>query len=348
MSAIPVHVLTGFLGAGKTTLLNRVLASADFSKTAVIINEFGDIGIDNLLVEQAGDGIMELPGGCLCCSVRGELAETLENLLDRAEKGRIERIVIETTGLADPLPVLETIGATGKGMYFAGVVVSVADAANGMETLDNYEEAVRQAELADIIVITKADLADDISPLKARILQLNNHADILIANDADFTMERVFPQTAVPQARPHGGSHSRHVHDHGRDHQHGHCGHTHANAVSIVHQSPIAREAAEMFCDLLLSTLGMNVLRLKGLIETTEDPGRPLLLQAAGRILHPAESLAKWPDGQRGTRIVIIGTDLDEDHVRRLFAAFAGQPASDTPDRAALTGNPLAIPGVKF
>jgi len=346
MSALPVHVLTGFLGAGKTTLLNRAIAGSDFSNTAVIVNEFGDIGIDNLLVEQAGDGIMELSGGCLCCSVRGELAETLDQIAARADSGRIERVVIETTGLADPLPVLETIGVTGGGKYHAGAVVLAVDAANGLETLENHEESVRQAELADIVVITKTDLVEDIAELKAKLMQLNNHAEIVIAGETGFSPAGLFSNSFIPTARQMPLRQGRHHHDH--DHEHDHAGHNHAKAVSIVYESPVRREAAEMFCDLILSTLGMNIMRLKGLVETAEDPEHPLLVQAAGRILHPAELLPGWPDDIRGTRLVVIGTDIDEDHVRRMFAAFAGQVASDTPDRSALTDNPLAIPGVKF
>jgi G3E family GTPase len=345
MNAIPVHVLTGFLGAGKTTLLNRAIAGSDFSNTAVIVNEFGDIGIDNLLVEQAGDGIMELSGGCLCCSVRGELAETLERVAKRAQDGRIERVVIETTGLADPLPVLETIGVTGGGKYFAGAVILAVDAANGLETLENHEESVRQVVLADVIIVTKTDLVQDIAKLQSTLLELNDHAKILIANDPGFEPAQLFSEAFVSKT---GKLHRGRKHEHDTGHVHDHAGHSHAKAVSIIHEAPIAREAAEMFCDLLLSTLGMKILRLKGLVETAEDPDHPVLLQAAGRILHPAETLAKWPDEMRGTRLVVIGKDIDEEHVRRLFAAFAGKVASDTPDRSALTDNPLAIPGVKF
>jgi G3E family GTPase len=337
-------VLTGFLGAGKTTLLNRAIANSDFSNTAVIVNEFGDIGIDNLLVELAGDGIMELSGGCLCCSVRGELAETLDRLATRSENGRIERVVIETTGLADPLPVLETIGATGGGRFCAGAVVLAVDAVNGLEALDTHVESVRQAELADVIVVTKSELADDIAELKSRLLELNNHAKIVAAGEQGFSPAGLFSLSFVPVARSLPVRHGRHDHDHDHDHS----GHSHAEAVSIVHEGPISSNAAEMFCDLLLSTLGINVLRLKGLVETVEDPDHPLLVQAAGRILHPAETLSKWPDEIRGTRLVVIGTDIDQYHVRRLFAAFAGQVASDTPDRSVLTDNPLAIPGMKF
>lgn len=346
MNAIPVHILTGFLGAGKTTLLNGALGAADFSRTAVIVNEFGEIAIDNLLVEHAAEGVLELAGGCLCCSVRGELAEMLETLRERVQTGRIERIVVETTGLADPLPVLETIGAAGDGTYFAGAVVCVADAVNGIETLDSHEESVRQAELADIVVITKSEMVDDIAPLKARLHELNNRAAILLAGDRDASAGRIFSQSGPAVPGRYGDRRFGQFHDHAHHHDHG--GDSRAMAISIIHERPVAREAAEMFCDLLLSTLGMNIMRLKGLIETVEAPEHPLLVQAAGRILHPAQTLARWPDGQRGTRMVIIGTELDEDHVRRLFAAFAGQLATDTPDRAAVTDNPLAIPGVKF
>ena len=164
MFPIPVSVLTGFLGSGKTTLLNRLLKDPALKDTAVIINEFGDVGIDHLLVEQSSDGIIELSDGCLCCTVRGELVDTLSDLIDRLQTGRIKalsRIVIETTGLADPAPVLASImghPALAQALRLDGVITAV-DAVNGAATLDNHMEAVKQAAVADRIVLTKTDLA---------------------------------------------------------------------------------------------------------------------------------------------------------------------------------------------
>jgi G3E family GTPase len=359
---IAVSVLTGFLGAGKTTLLNRLLKDPALRNTAVIINEFGEVSIDHLLVEQVSDGVIELADGCLCCTVRGELVDTLADLIDRMQTGRISplsRIVIETTGLADPVPVLQALMAhpvLTQALRLDGVIAAV-DAVNGAATLDAHREAVRQVAVADRLVATKVDLAGagELAALKARLRALNPGADILDAADqppaaALFNCGLYNPATKIADVErwlggPAAGHDPHHRHDHaGHDHAH----HDHRiRTFSLIHDRPLPFSTVEMFLDLLRSTQGEKLLRMKGVIELAEDPDRPLVIHGVQRLLHPPARLPAWPEGPRGARLVLITFDLDEEHVRRLFSAFVGAPQIDAPDRDALSDNPLAIAGFR-
>ncbi|MBZ7923056.1 GTP-binding protein [Ensifer adhaerens] len=385
LPAVPVSILTGFLGAGKTTLLNRLLKDPDLSDTAVIINEFGDVSIDHLLVEASSDGVIELSDGCLCCTVRGELVDTLADLMDRMQTGKIKplkRVVIETTGLADPAPVLQSVIGNpiiAQNFRLDGVV-TVVDAVNGLQTIANHEEALKQVAVADRIVISKTGLADAAQrdELTARIRALNPRAPLIDGDSAEAGRAELFdcglydPSSKIAdvgrwlQDEAHHDHHHHHDHGdhdhgdhhHGHEHHHGHDHHLHHDVTrhggdirsfSIVHDRPIEPMALDMFIDLLRSAHGEKLLRMKAIVAVADRPDRPLVLHGVQNVFHTPERLAAWPDpNDRRTRMVLITKGLEEAFVRDLFDAFTGKPRIDRPDAQALSDNPLAVPGMRF
>lgn len=335
MQATPVSVITGFLGSGKTTLLSRLLRHPEMCRTAVVINEFGDVGLDHMLVETSDENIVQLNSGCLCCTIRGDLVITLLDLLDRRRRGTVmdfERIVIETTGLADPAPILQAL-MTDPSLAPAVTVdrvIATVDAANGAVTLDRHGESVKQAAVADRIVLTKSDLAGaDETTLRARLLALNPAAPLLTAVRGDIAPGELFDGRIFdPEAKPadvrawlnadsHGHDHAHNVNRHGEE----------IAATSLVRDAPVHAVALTLFLEILAEHCDRDLLRLKGLVRLVEEPDRPVVIHGVQNVFHPPVWLDRWPDEDRSTRIVFIAKNLPGDWFGNLLDALDAEVA---------------------
>jgi G3E family GTPase len=324
----PVTVLTGFLGAGKTTVLNHLLRLPELARTAVLVNEFGEIGLDHLLVEKLDDTTVLLNAGCLCCSVRGDLVRVLREMLPRARRGDIGRIVIETTGLADPVPILATLmsDTVAASAYRLDGIVTVVDAVNGRAHLDTQEEAVRQVAVADRIVISKGDLADA-APLRERVRWLNPGA--LVVEAAHGRVDPGFvlgagafdPAAKIPDVA--GWLNAAAFEAVGDHHHHDPNRHdARIGAFCVTVEQPLDWQGVAMWLEMLVASRGESLLRVKGILNL-RGRDRPVAIHAVRHLMHPPVQLAAWPPGDpRTSRIVFITRDLPRGVVEDGLLAF--------------------------
>jgi G3E family GTPase len=328
---IPVTVLTGYLGSGKTTLLNRILSEDHGKRYAVIVNEFGEIGIDNDLIVESDEEIYEMNNGCICCTVRGDLIRTVEGLMRRP--GRFDAILVETTGLADPAPVAQTFFMDDdvRSKTKLDAVVALVDAKHLPLRLKDSTEAEDQIAFADVVVLNKTDLvtADELAKVEAMVRAINPAARIHRTERSAVDLTEVLDRGAFDLARalendPHFLEGHNHDHDHHHDHDHDHHDHDHIRESGVKSISLRGRDMdPKKFFPWLEKTTqmdGPSILRLKGIISLKDDPER-YVVQGVHMILE-GDHQRPWKDDElRETRLVFIGRDLDEERIRRTFEA---------------------------
>lgn len=343
MSRIPVTLVTGFLGSGKTTFINAAMRAPDMSNVVVVINEFGEVGLDHQLVTSSNDQVIVLENGCLCCTVRSDLVGTLNALYHDSVAGRIpkfDRVVIETSGLAEPGSVLQAFLSepTLDGMYWVATVITLVDCVNWSASAEHHDEVLRQVALADTILLTKADLAANSSKtdsVEHEIRDLNAMATVAQIKwdpayvaallkapgfDAANPLADPRPWLKIDAHLAHGIAHEHHHdNDHDEDCNH-HEPHYHlrekgVDSFVLIRDAPLSREELQFLLDAIAQNLGPGLLRVKGLVNIAEEPGRPAVLQGAQHLLHTMTWLDRWPDTDQRTRIVfitqgIVGTEL--------------------------------------
>jgi G3E family GTPase len=333
-ATISVTVLTGFLGSGKTTLLQRLLRSPQMAKTAVLINELGEIGLDHLLIERVEESVVLLKSGCVCCSIRDDLKSALRGLLSRRDRGEIpefDRVVIETTGLADPGPILFTLAGEPVVRHHFQLthVITTIDAVNAARHLADNPEGMKQVAAADRVVITKTDLADAgrTAAVRALVSDINPAAEVLDAVDGEIDPVRLLSALeSTTRVRrdaegPADPGYLQQLHRHSAA----------VASLSLALDEPLDWTAFGIWLSMLLNRHGDKVLRVKGMLQV-EGMTAPVLINAVQHIVHPPQHLARWPSEDHRSRIVFITRGLDHALLRRSLAVFSNARVFETSD----------------
>jgi G3E family GTPase len=349
---IPVTLVTGFLGSGKTTLINAALRAPELANTVIVVNEFGEVGLDHQLFVRSSDSVVVLENGCLCCTVRSDLVGALNSLYHARQAGEIpffDNVVIETSGLAEPGAVLQAFLSepTLEGLYRVAGVLTLVDAVNWPGTSEAHDEAVRQVALADQIRITKLDMVvgdrqNGSSRIRLHLRRINPSAEIAEVDWSSAVVAKLLTtqgfDSANPQADPRPWldveSYSNTAHDHvacGDDQhhkddrlEHDHASNTHSHHLEgrgietfvLTRESPLVREEAQFLLDGIAQNLGAGLLRVKGLVNIAEEPGRPAVIQGVQHLLHTMTWLERWPDSDHRTRIVFITQGIPREKLK--------------------------------
>jgi G3E family GTPase len=322
----PVNIITGFLGSGKTTLLQRLLRSPDLADVAVLVNEFGEVGLDHHLLQGVAESTVLLGNGCLCCAVRGDLQRALRDLLSRRTRGEVpnfRRVVIETSGLADPAPIAYTLlsEAVLRHHFRLSGIVTTVDAVNGADQLERFPESARQIAMADRLVITKADLADEeaVAALRQRLRRRNVAAQVLDAQEAGGDIARLLTDDIYDTA---GKSRTaRHWIAEEVDERATHT--ADVQSFVVIFSEPLDWTAFGVWASMLLHRHGADILRLKGLLNVAGVP-TPVLINGVQHIVHPPSHLDEWPDSDRRSRLVFIVRGLQRERIEHSLAVFNG------------------------